>query len=279
MADQRPLRRWLGYDWFKLIIALLLLLLMFWVRPGAATTSAVAAPTATSPAATAMPVAPTLAPSATPEPAATASPMPIASPTAMATIAPTASPVPTATPAATETPQPAAEALAITAPRAEQQLPSGPITIAGTGPAGAKIEVLNGDQVIATLTVQPDGTWSTTYTPDRPGPAALSIRPVGGEASGAPVQVTIEAAVAVSPSCTTLAVGCDAWVTRVGGQALRVRSSPGTDQPIIKRLPSGTQLTLIEGPRSAGSLTWWRVTTAGGDEGWVNGENLVLQAD
>ena len=36
---------------------------------------------------------------------------------------------------------------------------------------------------------------------------------------------------------------------------------------------------VLEGPSPADGFTWWRVRTVGGNEGWVAGENLVIQPD
>jgi len=46
-------------------------------------------------------------------------------------------------------------------------------------------------------------------------------------------------------------------------------------------LPSGTVVTLLEGPRQADGLTWWRVRTQVNGEGWViesiNDNGKVIQ--
>ena len=76
-----------------------------------------------------------------------------------------------------------------------------------------------------------------------------------------------------------MAVNCQAWVTRAQGRGLRLRAGAGTDQAIVEVLPIGTQMTLLEGPQQIGDTPWWRVRTTGGKEGWVAGNNLVLQPD
>jgi hypothetical protein len=113
------------------------------------------------------------------------------------------------------------------------------------------------------------------------GTAAISARVKGtDQILNRPVRVTIGEATQPGPACTEIAVGCRAWVTRAGGLNLRMRSAP-TISPdnIIARLPIGTEMTVDEGPQSADGFTWWRVTTVGGQNGWVAGENLVLQPD
>jgi uncharacterized protein YgiM (DUF1202 family) len=58
-----------------------------------------------------------------------------------------------------------------------------------------------------------------------------------------------------------------------------LRTGAGTDQSISAKLPVGTQMKLLEGPQAANGLSWWRVRTIGGREGWVAGEELRLQPD
>lgn len=166
---------------------------------------------------------------------------------------------------------------AITSPPDGARLDSGPITIAGTGAPGSQIEILDSDKVVGTVVVGADGTWSFQATPSG-GTAAYSARPAGStDVTGKPIRVTIGAASA--GTCNDLAVNCDAWVTRTGGLVLRMRAGAGTGQPIIARLPVGTQVKLLEGPQAATGFNWWRVRTLGGREGWVAGEELRTQPD
>jgi hypothetical protein len=92
-----------------------------------------------------------------------------------------------------------------------------------------------------------------------------------------PIRVTYGAAQAAT--CAALAVGCEAWVTRERGFALRLRDGAGTGATILEKLPVGSQMTLIEGPQAADGYNWWRVRTLGGREGWVAGEELRTQPD
>jgi hypothetical protein len=66
-----------------------------------------------------------------------------------------------------------------------------------------------------------------------------------------------------------LAVGGQATVNTTGGDMLRMRSGPGTSFAVISLLSKGTLVTILEGPRSADGLMWWRVRTPDGKEGWV----------
>jgi hypothetical protein len=180
--------------------------------------------------------------------------------------------------------QPPAEGVApgefsIIAPAEGAALQPGPLEVRGTGRPGAEIEVLNSDQVLATTEVGQDGAWAATVKLPEKGTASIGVREVGSpDIIGRPVRVVIGGG--VTETCTELAVGCDAWVTRAGGLVLRMRSAPAiADANIIARLPIGTQMEILEGPQAAAGFTWWRVRTVGGVEGWVAGENLVLQPD
>jgi hypothetical protein len=158
-------------------------------------------------------------------------------------------------------------------------LPVGPTTISGTGVAGTVLEILDGDRVLGEVTVGADGAW-TTQVPLEAGTAAISVREQGAaQLLSRPVRVQVGGGVA-APSCTEIAVGCQAWVTRQGGLTLRMRSAAAiVSDNVVARLPIGTQMEVLEGPTTAAGLTWWRVRTGGGNEGWVAGDNLVLQPD
>jgi hypothetical protein len=166
--------------------------------------------------------------------------------------------------------------LAIASPVEGATLPSGSFTITGTGAPGTQVEVLDSDKIIDTVTVGPDGVWSTTYAPPD-GTVALGVRPAGQqELAATPVRATVGEA---QSYCTELAVGCQAWVTRERDLPLRIRAGAGTDQAILDQLSIGTQMELLEGPQPATDYNWWRVRTVGGLEGWVAGEELRLQPD
>jgi len=77
-------------------------------------------------------------------------------------------------------------------------------------------------------------------------------------------------------STGALTVGGAATVNTTQGDKLNVRSGPGRAFSIVARLDAGTRVTLLEGPRSADGLTWWRVRAPSGAEGWVI-ESIVDQ--
>ena len=155
------------------------------------------------------------------------------------------------------------------------QVAAGPITISGTAAPGAQLEILDSDKVVGTATVAGDGTWSVQVTPESAA-AAYSVRPVG---SSEPATTAVRVTNGEVATCTELAIGCDAWVTREGRLVLRMRAAPGTSAEILNRLPVGAQMTLTEGPQPADDYTWWKVTTPGGQEGWIAGEQVRLQPD
>ncbi len=166
------------------------------------------------------------------------------------------------------------------APTEGTVLQPGVNVISGKGQPGTVLEILNGDRVLGEATVGNDGTWRAELPLDQ-GTASISVRVKGtDQILNRPVRVTIGEAVQIPPTCTEVAIGCPAWVTRAGGLNLRMRSAPAiSPDNIIARLPIGTEMTVEEGPQSADGFTWWRVTTVGGQQGWVAGENLVPQPD
>lgn len=58
--------------------------------------------------------------------------------------------------------------------------------------------------------------------------------------------------------------------TGAADQRLRVRSAPDLQAGIIGRLPNGSKIAIIDGPRQADGTVWWRVR-ADGSTGWVSG--------
>jgi hypothetical protein len=174
---------------------------------------------------------------------------------------------------------PAVVAPTIDFPADGAQIAAAPFTLSGTGAPGSAIEILDGDTVIGTATVGPDGTWSFPVTPGA-GSASYGVRPVGATSvAGQPVRVTIGVANSAPAVCTELAVGCDAWVTREQGLRLRLRDTASLSGAVLALLPPGTRMALLEGPQPADGHGWWRVRTTDGREGWVAGRDLRLQPD
>jgi predicted RNase H-like nuclease (RuvC/YqgF family) len=82
-----------------------------------------------------------------------------------------------------------------------------------------------------------------------------------------------------APTSGGIAIGGTAYVTSAGGMPLRLRSGAGLNHESIDRLPPGTQMTLLDGPRQSDNHAWWRIRTTDGREGWVAGEELRTQPD
>jgi WD40 repeat protein len=66
-----------------------------------------------------------------------------------------------------------------------------------------------------------------------------------------------------------LTLGAQATVNTTNGDKLNLRGDAGTSAPIIMGLPDGAVVTLLDGPRQADGLVWWRVRTANNVEGWA----------
>jgi hypothetical protein len=80
--------------------------------------------------------------------------------------------------------------------------------------------------------------------------------------------IATEAAIA-SPTPQGMYIGGDAIVTGTGS-SLRLRSDPGLQSTTLKTVDDGTRLKILEGPRSADDLVWWRLEDAAdGAQGWA----------
>lgn len=66
-----------------------------------------------------------------------------------------------------------------------------------------------------------------------------------------------------------LTIGGTAVITTTEGDRLRVRSGPGIAFAIVAEATPGTRVVILEGPRSADGLTWWRLRLPDGAEGWA----------
>jgi hypothetical protein len=174
-----PLRQWIGYDWFKLIVAiiLVLLLLSFWLS-SAGTPAAQVVPAA-APAATAAPVA-----------------APVAQVAPAATVAPATAPAATLAPAA-----PVAANIMPTLNMPTDVLLAGAITLSGTAAPNATIQVLADGQPLGTAKADAGGAWSLDATLDTPGDHAIIVQALDdtGAAAMASAPVSITLAAPASP--------------------------------------------------------------------------------
>ncbi len=75
----------------------------------------------------------------------------------------------------------------------------------------------------------------------------------------------------IAPTATPegLFVGGEALVSGTGS-SLRLRSDPGLQSTTLKTVSDGTRLKILEGPRDADNLHWWRMQDpSDGAEGWA----------
>jgi hypothetical protein len=94
-----------------------------------------------------------------------------------------------------------------------------------------------------------------------------------------PIVPTATAQPVLLPTATPqgLYIGGEAIVTGTGS-ALRLRSDPGLQSTTLKTVSDGTRLTILEGPRTADELIWWRLRDpADGAEGWAAQDYLTPQ--
>jgi hypothetical protein len=72
-----------------------------------------------------------------------------------------------------------------------------------------------------------------------------------------------------------LIIGLYAQVANTGGQVLQARDEPGVENDIVAQFPEGTRLLVLAGPETADDLTWWKVRSDTGEEGWCAGQWLT----
>ena len=79
---------------------------------------------------------------------------------------------------------------------------------------------------------------------------------------GAPAQTTNQ------DKTPFLEIGGYVLVVNTGGQSLRARAEPGTNNEIVARFPAGARLLVLDGPIINGDFNWWKVRSEKGEEGW-----------
>jgi hypothetical protein len=88
---------------------------------------------------------------------------------------------------------------------------------------------------------------------------------------------TVASAATSAPTATPegLYIGGEAIVTGTGS-SLRLRSDPGLQSTTLKTVSDGARLKILEGPRDAADLRWWRLQDpVDGAEGWAVEKYLV----
>ena len=116
-------------------------------------------------------------------------------------------------------------------------------------PAGPAIDAQRPTAIVVTITpspVIPTATLPPTVVPPSPTPTPEGLY-IGGVA-----------------------------VVNGTGSALRLRSDPGLQTTTLKTVIDGKRLTILEGPREADGLIWWRLRDpSDGAEGWAAQEYLA----
>ena len=130
-------------------------------------------------------------------------------------------------------------------------------------------------QPTAVPAVQPTAQATIVAAPVAAIPLVLSTREVifagpytlqGTGTPGSIVELLVNGA-----SIGTATVGAD------GRWSFDTTLAAGDNEILARAVDSSG--AVLEGPSPADGFTWWRVRTVGGNEGWVAGENLVIQPD
>jgi hypothetical protein len=111
--------------------------------------------------------------------------------------------------------------------------------------------------------------FSTAQTVDQPTAFVITITP-------SPIVPTPTLSITLSPptpiaSPTPAGLYVGGYAVVAGtGSALRLRSDPGLQSTTLKTVSDGTRLKILEGPRTADDLTWWRLEDpTDGAQGWA----------
>jgi len=120
----------------------------------------------------------------------------------------------------------------------------------------------------ATPTIPPDLDPGVSGPPPQPPPSFRFSGP------------TLEAIATATSTPMPVGIGVNVIVTDVEPDELNVRNEPGTrGTEIVFRAPEGTRFTIVEGPRQADGLTWWRVqnTVNTAQTGWAASNYLDVE--
>ncbi len=98
-----------------------------------------------------------------------------------------------------------------------------------------------------------------------PTAAVVTVTPTPAVPTPTPLPVPLS-----SPTAASLQVDGYAQVSGTGGDALRLRSDPGLQTTTLKTIPDGARLLILDGPRDADGIIWWRLRDpSDGAEGWA----------
>lgn len=68
----------------------------------------------------------------------------------------------------------------------------------------------------------------------------------------------------------TISMGISSRVAYTDGNDMRIRSAPGLSSSVVTKVPEGTDFTILDGPKCADGITWWKIRTQSNNiSGWV----------
>ena len=143
-----------------------------------------------------------------------------------------------------------------------------PLTLAGTGTPGMRVQVADGERVVGEDVVGPDGTWQVTVPPLAAGAHSLVAKQVGADgteqAASAPLELTVAdgqivVATPAAVAAATAVPGAGAPAIKLPAAGLKA-SEPltleGTGTP-------GSTVTVYDGDEVVGETDGWRRTARG----------------
>jgi hypothetical protein len=136
-----------------------------------------------------------------------------------------------------------------------------------TGKTERKLEIPNSYLVgIDAMTWSPDGEWIAyaqqimgVYLTRAQGGAPIELAKVGNEL------ITLLQWISVPQPFAPGSV----YTITSGGAYLNLRAQPALDGKVLKVLPAGEAITILEGPTQAGGYTWWHMRARDGTDGWA----------
>lgn len=123
------------------------------------------------------------------------------------------------------------------------------------------------------------------WASDKQLPTSLSFMPwralaapiANAQALVAPLDIPTPTPFIGGGSVGALTIGGTAVVTTTEGDRLRIRPTPSLGFEPIAFAENGTQVTILDGPRSGDGFIWWRVRLPNGTEGWAVERTSELQ--
>lgn len=85
----------------------------------------------------------------------------------------------------------------------------------------------------------------------------------------APAEKAVILPTFLPPADPIFQAGMTVKVQTIDGEILYLRAAPSRQAEILLHIEDETRLTLLDGPHPAEGLTWWRVQTSDGAEGWA----------